>query len=110
MISRKLIERNVPAIYIRLLLVMYKSQSAKVKWNRDMSDSFSISNGVKQGAVLSAILFCIYINDLINELRKNREGCWVNGGYVGILVYADDIALLSPTIDGLQNMIDTCEG
>ena len=110
MIFGKLIERNVPAIYIRLLLVMYKSQSAKVKWKRDMSDSFSISNGVKQGAVLSAILFCIYINDLIKELRKNREGCWVNGGYVGILVYADDIALLSPTMDGLQNMIDTCEG
>lgn len=110
MIFRKLIERNVPPIYIRLLLVMYKGQIAKVKWNGDVSDSFSISNGVKQGAVLSAILFCIYINDLIKELRKNRDGCWVNGGYVGILVYADDIALLSPTMDGLQNMIKICEG
>ena len=106
---RKLIEKNVPPIYLRLLLVMYRTQSAKVRWNGEFSDAFSISNGVKQGAVLSAVLFCIYINDLIQELRKSREGCWVNGGYVGIVVYADDIALLSPSMDGLQNMIDRCE-
>ena len=106
---RKLIDKNLPPIYLRLLLVMYKAQSAKVKWNGELSDAFSISNGVKQGAVLSAVLFCIYIDDLIQELRKSREGCWVNGGYVGIIVYADDIALLSPSIDGLQNMIDKCE-
>ena len=41
-------------------------------------------------------------------MRKNRDGCWMNNEYVGIIVYADDIALLSPTLDGLQNMIDTC--
>ena len=34
----------------------------------------------------------------------------MNGGYVGIVVYADDIALLSPTMDGLQNMIKACKG
>ena len=65
-------------------------------------------NGVKQGAVLSAILFCIYIDDLIKELRRNRDGCWMKNVFVGITVNADDIVLLSPSIDGLQNMINTC--
>ena len=88
---------------------MYTEQSAKVRWKGSMSDSFSISNGVKQGAVLSAILFCIYIDGLIKEIRRKREGCWVNGAFLGIIVYADDIALLSPSIDGLQNMVSTCE-
>ena len=78
-------------------------------WNGILSDAFLISNGVKQGAVLSAILFCVYIDDLIKELRRNRDGCWVNGAYVGIVVYADDIALLSPSLDGLQIMFGTCE-
>ena len=104
----KLIKRNVPPIYLRLLLVMYMSQTAKVRWEGTVSDAFSILNGVKQGAVLSAILFCVYIDDLIKELRKNRDGCWLNGEFVGIIVYADDIVLLSPSLDGLQNMIDTC--
>ena len=105
---RKLLERGVPPVFLRLLLVMYMSQSAKVRWEGDESDTFRIKNGVKQGAVLSAILFCVYINDLIKEMRKNRDGCWMNNEYVGIIVYADDIALLSPSIDGLQNMIETC--
>ena len=108
MLFKKLIERNVPPIIMRLLIVMYMSQTAKVGWEGTLSESFPISNGVKQGAVLSAILFCIYIDDLIMQLRKQRNGCWINGDYVGIIVYADDIVLLSPSIDGLQDMINTC--
>ena len=108
MLFKKLIDRGVPPVYLRLLLVMYMIQTARVKWDGTLSEAFSVLNGVKQGAVLSAILFCIYIDDLIKKLRRNRDGCWVNNEYVGIIVYADDIVLLSPTIDGLQNMIDTC--
>ena len=65
---RKLVERDVPPVFLRLLLVMYMSQSAKVRWEGEESDAFKIMNGVKQGAVLSAILFCVYINDLIKEM------------------------------------------
>ena len=108
LLFRKLIERNLPPIFTRLLIVMYISQTAKVKWENDLSDSFSITNGIKQGAVLSAILFCVYIDDLISQLRRNRTGCWVNGYYVGVIVYADDTVLLSPTLDGLQEIIHTC--
>ncbi len=105
---KKLNERRLSPIFIRLLLVMYKTQTAKVKWEGTESDTFSIMNGVKQGAVLSAILFCIYIDDLLKELRRKGDGCWINGNFVGVIVYADDIVLLSPCIDGLQNMINTC--
>ena len=110
LLFKKLVERKMPAIFLRLLLYMYMHQSAKVKWNGSISDAFSILNGVKQGAVLSAILFCVYIDDLIKELRRNRDGCWVENRYVGIAIYADDIVLLSPSLDGLQNMVDTCSG
>ena len=57
---------------------------------------------------MSAILFCVYIDDLIKELRRKSDGCWINGKFVGIAVYADDIVLLSPSLDGLQNMVNTC--
>ena len=45
---------------------------------------------------------------LIKTLRKKKTGCWINNSFVGIIVYADDIVLLNPSIDGLQEMIDTC--
>ena len=87
---------------------MYVSQSANVRWGEEVSKSFRITNGVKQGAVLSAILFCVYIDELITKLRRNKTGCWIDGNFVGIIVYADDIVLLSPTLGGLQEMIDIC--
>ena len=103
----KLLERGIPATYVRLLLVMYSNQLANVRWNNDISEKFSITNGVKQGAVLSAILFCVYIDDLFKVLRRKRSGCWIDGDFLGMLGYADDIMLISPTIDGLQDMITT---
>ena len=84
------------------------SQVASVRWEKKLSSIFSVINGVKQGAVLSSILFCIYIDELIKRLRRNKTGCWINGNFVGVIVYADDIILLSPTLDGLQEMIKTC--
>ena len=105
---QKLVERRLSPIFMRLLIVMYMSQTARVKWEGTLSETFSITNGVKQGAVLSAILFCVYIDDLIKKLRKEKTGCWIDGNFVGIIVYADDIVLLSPSFDGLQQMIDTC--
>ena len=64
---------------------------------------------MKQGAVLSALFYCVYVDDLFILLRKNRDGCWINGDFMGILGYADDNVLLSPTMDGLQNMLHICE-
>ena len=105
----KLIHKFIRGIYIRLLLVMYDKQYANVKWNRSVSKRFTIRNGVKQGAVLSAILFCVYINDLFKILRKKKSGCWIHNNLFGIIGYADGIFLLSPSFDALQDMIATCE-
>ena len=58
---------------------------------------------------LSALFYCVYVDDLFLHLRNNRTGCWINGEFMGILGYADDNVLLSPTLDGLQQMIRTCE-
>jgi hypothetical protein len=101
-------ETKLPAIFTRLLLVMYLLQSADVKWNNCLSRRFSLSNGVKQGAVLSAILYCFYTDGLFRLLRSRRNGCWLFNNYAGIVGYADDNWLLAPTRASLQDMINTC--
>ena len=64
---KKLLEQGMPAIVVRFILISYKNQKANVKWNGKESRYFSIGNGVKQGAILSAILYCIYTNGLFQE-------------------------------------------
>ena len=71
----KLINVNLSSIFIRLIMVMYMFQTANVKWNQAISNTFPMVNGVKQGAVLSAILYCICVNGLFERLRSRRSGC-----------------------------------
>ena len=87
---------------------MYTQQSANVLWNGKTSKDFTIGNGVKQGGVLSPRLFCIYIDGLFKLLRRKKTGCWLNKEFVGILGYADDLILLAPSRDALQEMITNC--
>ena len=84
-------------------------QYANVKWNGEVSSWFKLSNGVRQGGVISAILYCFYVNDLFTLLRTRGEGCWVQGYYCGIYGYSDDNFLLAPSLHALQCMLDTCE-
>ena len=58
--------------------------------------------------MLSARLFCVYIDDIFQLLRKKKSGCWMQGHFVGILGYADDLLLLAPSRDALQEMISNC--
>ena len=106
---RKLLQQGLPAVIVRYILVSYKNQRANVRWNGQESPHFSIGNGVKQGAILSAILYCVYTNGIFQELRKAKIGCFIGRNYVGVLGYADDLYLLAPCIDGLQEMLKVCE-
>ena len=64
---------------------------------------------VKQGGVLSPLLFNIYIDVLLERLAKSGQGCHVGKMFTGCLAYADDVVLLSPTVYALENMLTICE-
>ena len=87
---------------------MYVQQSCKVKWNKSYFLSFSIVNGVRQGAVPSPRLFSLYINKLLMSLESSGLDCNIGNYFYGASAYADDIILLSPTRSGLQDMFNIC--
>jgi hypothetical protein len=106
---KKLWHQGLPVIFIRLLLFIYMEQFANVKWNGETSTLFTLRNGVRQGGVISAILYCFYVNDLFGLLRQRGEGCWINETYCGIYGYSDDNFLIAPSLHALQCMLNTCE-
>ena len=80
-----LIERNVSPFVIRLLLFMYSNQSMRVKWEYSLSDNFSIGNGARMDKLF------VRLHDLGVEYH-------VVPILAGSFGYADDIALLTPTL------------
>jgi len=74
-----------------------------------MTDYFTALNGVKQGAVLSPILYCVYVNDLLLILSKAGVGCFIGLHVVGALAYADELVLLAPTASAMLKLLAICE-
>ncbi len=58
----QLLVHNMSPLVIRLLSVLYTNPMLQVRWKSSIGNSFSVSNGVKQGGVLSLVLFAVYID------------------------------------------------
>ena len=104
-----LVERGMCFMSIQLLLDMYANQRLNVRWNGLTTDTFSCKNGVKQGGVLSPILFCVYVDELLSRLRTRGIGCHIGSTFVGAFGYADDLTLLAPSIPAAEEQLRTCE-
>ena len=70
--------------------------------------NYLISAGVRQGGVLSPLLFAVYVDELILSLYKLGFGCHIGIQCMSVLMYADDLVLLSGSLSGLQAMINLC--
>ena len=88
------------------LSTIYSSSTSKIKLNGKLSSSFNVTSGVKQGDIISPILFSLYLNDLATGIKDLNLGIDINGYNCSILLYADDIVLISPDEKSLQKMLD----
>ena len=104
-----LIRKEICPSIIRMIMMMYLQNNACIKWGNKLSEKFSMTNGVKQGSVLSPFLFSLYVEPLINDIIKSNLGCHVGSNAANILIYADDILILAPTIKSLKKLINICE-
>jgi exonuclease III len=104
----KLLDRNVPNIIVRLIYTWYTQQNFIIRWGNTLSQGFNVSNGVRQGGILSPYFFNLYINDLSVCLTKREVGCFINDTCVNHLIYADDAVLIAPSPAALQKLVDVC--
>ena len=101
---RRLLEKDFPVHLSRLFLSWYKDQRMCVRWGDSFSASFPVSNGVRQGGILSPILFTMYIDDL----SSLGVGCFWDCHFAGALCY-DDLVLLAPSPAALRIMLRCCK-
>ena len=90
----------------RFIREWYKDMSSQVLADGKKTRSFKLEQGVKQGAILSPLLYNLFINDIVKLLKGRGLGLVFEGNWVGIMMYADDMVLLASSGEELQQMID----
>ena len=74
--------RNMCPVTLRLIMNMYISQKMQVKFSNVLSGQVTVRNGVKQGGVLSPILFTVYLDSLIENLKQRNIGCKIGNKFL----------------------------
>ena len=89
---------------------MYSKSECCVKADTMRSEYFNYNRGVRQGCILSPLLFNLYLNDIPSRLQ-NTQGLdpitLPNGSRLNLLLYADDLVLISTSTVGLQRSINS---
>lgn len=106
----KLLDKNIPNAILNFLIQLYMNSTAFVCYGANHSKTFSLTQGVRQGGILSPYLYNIYTEDLLTNVKSMKIGCSLpNGLRTAIIAYADDIILMSPSLKHLQSMVSLCE-
>ena len=72
-----------------------------------MSQTCAISNGVKQGRVLSPIMYSVYVDNLIRISKDSKIGCMYNNKYMGILrMQMISVYYVLPFLEYKKNVTD----
>ena len=104
----KLMDRSVPREFLCILIGWYSMSAAYVRWDNVLSDMISLVCGVRQGGVLSPVLFAVYVNDIIEKLSRSNHGCRIGELFLGCIMFADDLMLMSASLCDLQAMVGIC--
>jgi hypothetical protein len=104
---KRLAEEGIRGKMWRAIRTVYSKVQSAVLTGVGQTNWFDINTGVRQGCVLSPVLFAIFINGLAKEIRNMNKGVKIANTDVSLLLYADDIVLMSESREALQDMMNT---
>ena len=87
-------KKGMPEVLVRSVMGLYEGAKTKVRVDYELSEEFEVTVGMHQGSVLSPFCFAVAANVVIGLLMQV---------VFGELPYADDLFLMSGSIEGLKS-------
>jgi hypothetical protein len=103
-----LTNKGLPQKFVNLIKEGYNGYKCRILHERTLSEEFETSTGVRQGCILSPLLFLVVIDEVLKTTvqDKKRGLMWTFEENLEDLDFADDICLLSQNGKQLQEKID----
>ena len=90
----------------RIIRSFYSDPTAQVKVGSELSCVIKLERGVRQGSVLSPLLFLLVMDSLLTSLANAEAGVSIGGIYTGSLCHADDLRSVTPSLSSLEKQVD----
>ena len=101
-----LISFGAPPHLVALLHALYKDQLATVMTEHGETEPFKIGKGVRQGCILSPLLFNLYAEMVVRTVEEDCDcGIRIGGRTIWNLRYADDTTLIADTKINLTKLL-----
>ena len=107
---QKLRDKGIDGRILEIIRTLYLHDTASVKIGKSFSPPFTTNIGVRQGCVLSPLLFNLFLADLQPILHDCSDNVKIDDTTdVSCLLWADDILMFSESVDGLQKKLEKLE-
>jgi len=102
----KMLRCNIGPKMVNIVKCMYSKVNNCVCLGKEFTKSFDSRIGVRQGDVLSPLLFNLYIHDLTHCFKDSGDFPLIGNIPIKCLMYADDMVVMSTSKEGLQSALD----
>jgi len=107
LLFKKILDIDIKGQLYRVIKGIYSSMTAAVSVNGYITTWFAMECGIRQGDTLAPTIFNIYINDLVDKIKELKCGLTLGDVDISIIVFADDVLLITDTPAKLQTMLDS---
>ena len=105
----KILGMGITGKFFNIIRHIYTSDKACVKLGQSRSEFFNLNIGVRQGCILSPLLFNLFISDLAKQLDTMENKLQLNQCSINSIFWADDLVLFAKTKEGLDKLLKTLE-